>query len=153
MELPQVIALHVSPHDRILDVGCGNRDRTKGLPNEVVSVDAWENVRPDMLLDLSKELFPFTDRSFDVVLMIDFIEHLEKERGKVVLQDAKRVGKKIILFTPLWWTDNSDNVKNPSLWCFNNPYDYHKSLWTVSDFEGWQRIPFESYFLGVWSTP
>jgi len=65
------------------------------------------------------------------------------------------------LLTPLWWSDNAENVNNSALWCYGNKYDYHKSLWTLDDFVGWERqhstimtentrIP-DKYYLGCWT--
>ena len=98
-----------------------------------------------------------TPYSFDVLLMIDFIEHLEKERGIIILEQAKQVARKVVLLlTPLWWQDNAVNVNNPDLWCYGNKYDYHKSLWTLEDFAGWDRITgiknLDNYFVGAYNT-
>jgi predicted SAM-dependent methyltransferase len=135
----------VAPGDRVLDLGCGDKGRTKFLArnNEVISVDAWEKAKPDVLLDLEKESIPFPENSFDVVLMIDFIEHMSKTEGMRVISEAIKVcRKKVILFTPSFWTDNMENVNNPELWCYQNQYDSHKSLWALEDFAGWQPIPY-----------
>lgn len=144
---------NISDTDTILDIGCGNKDKTSMFKKEnVTSLDAWDRVSPDICLDLSKEKLPYKDNSFDVILMIDFIEHIEKNRGIELIEECKKiVRKKIILFTPLIWSDNSINVNNPDLWCFGNIFDYHKSLWSAEDFVGWGRIPFEGYFYGFWN--
>lgn len=140
------------PNDSVLDIGCGDKHRTAYLTdNKVVSLDAWEKVNPDILLDLEVSSLPFKENSFDVILMIDFIEHLSKISGKRILEEAYKIcRKKIILLTPLWWSDNSENVNNPALWCYKNQFDYHKSLWTVEDFSSWTSIPCGQYYLGIW---
>lgn len=153
--LKQILRDNISDTDKILDIGCGNKDKTTLFKKEnVVSLDAWEKVNPDVCIDVSKSSLPFENDSFDVIMMIDFIEHIEKKRGIELIEECKKIAKKkIILLTPLFWTDNAVNVNNPNLWCFGNEFDYHKSLWDVNDFIGWQRIPFEGYFYGIWSKP
>jgi cyclopropane fatty-acyl-phospholipid synthase-like methyltransferase len=148
----QFILENVQPDDTVLDIGCGVKFRTSCLiNNKIVSLDAWDKVNPDILLDLEINSLPFEENSFDIILMIDFIEHLSKDSGKKLLTETYKIcKKKIILLTPLWWSDNSENVNNPELWCYKNNYDLHKSLWTVEDFKEWESIPQGQYYLGVW---
>jgi len=146
---------NVEPAESVLDLGCGDKQRTKMLTrgNKVVSVDAWEKTQPDLVLDLETGVLPFGDASFDVVLMIDFVEHLNKESGQQIIAEAQRVcKKKIILFTPAYWTENRENIENPELWSYQNEYDLHKSFWTVNDFAGWKEVqyPDQRFFLRVW---
>ena len=147
----------VRPHHTVLDVGCGDKRFSKDLKcSKVVTLDAWEKVNPDVLIDLEKKDIPFPENSFDVVLMIDFVEHLDKERGKTIVQQAQNIAKEcVIAFTPLFWSRNTENVNNPNLWCYGNVYDLHKSLWSVDDFEGWDQPLVKAerlnkYFIGMW---
>lgn len=152
-----LIKIYVNKNIELLDIGCGNKQRSSNLVcKKVVTLDAWDKVDPDVLVDLEVEDLPFPPNSFDVVLMIDFIEHLEKKRGEIILDQAKKVSRNnIILLTPLWWQDNSVNVNNPKLWSYHNKYDYHKSLWTLEDFTGWSRVNgikgLQRYFVGVYN--
>jgi len=147
---------HISPITKVLDIGCGNK-KYSNLSNNTTTLDAWEKVQPDILLDVAENPLPFEDKSFSVILLIDVIEHMEKEAGERLLEECKRVASKIFLYTPLWWDDNAENVENPDLWCYGNPYDYHKSLWAKEDFKGWnliQIIPVEgkekTAYFGYW---
>ena len=146
---------NVAPGESVLDLGCGDKQRTKILTqdNKVVSVDVWDKAQPDIVLDLEIAPLPFEDNSFDVVLMIDFIEHLDKEAGQKIMEEAKRVcKKKVILFTPAFWTDNKENIENPELWSYQNKYDLHKSFWSVEDFPGWKAHQYQDqrFLLRVW---
>jgi SAM-dependent methyltransferase len=147
----------VCEDDEVLDIGCGNKQRSSDLLcKKVVTLDAWYKVNPDILLDLEASDLPFPPKSFDVILMIDFIEHLERDRGHTILEQAKQIARKsIILLTPLWWTTNKRNVNNPKLWSYHNNYDYHKSLWAVEDFVGWDRVSgikgLQRYFVGIYN--
>lgn len=156
MNINDLIKTYVGKSDEVLDIGCGDKRRSSDLMcKRVVTLDAWEKTQPDILLDLETSDIPFQEQSFDIVLLIDFIEHLEKNRGYVILDQAKQIARKVvILLTPLWWQDNAINVNNPDLWCYHNKYDYHKSLWELSDFVGWRRITdlvgLNNYFVGVY---
>lgn len=151
------IVSNVKKTHSVLDVGCGDKRFSKNLDcSKVTTLDAWEKVKPDFIIDLEKRDFPFEENSFDVVLMIDFIEHIEKSRGFALLEQAKNITKEfIIIFTPLFWSDNQHNVSNPNLWCYGNKYDLHKSLWSENDFIGWERPlgcneRLNKYFIGLW---
>lgn len=151
----------IKPETVFLDLGCGDKGKSswaKAQGTTVITVDAWENVNPDFCVDVTKDPLPFEDNCFDIVLMYDFIEHVTKEEGYKVIEEAQRVcGGEIILVTPIFWTDNLHNVNNPNLWCYGNHFDEHKSLWLPEDFEalpGWERIlgshDDTKYYLGVW---
>jgi len=146
----------VAPGDSVLDIGCGDKGRTRCLNrnNKVVSIDAWDKAKPDMIVDLEKEPLPFKEGEFDIVLMLDFVEHLSKESGKRIMEEAVKVSKKrVVVFTPNFWTDNKENVNNPDLWCYQNEFDCHKSLWKPEDFTGWETLPYpdDRFFLKSWS--
>lgn len=153
-KLLDFINQNVSKTDNVLDVGCGDKQYSKDLAH-AITIDAWPKVQPDYVIDLNDKLFPFADWEFDVVLMIDFIEHLSKSRGQLVLKDAKRIcSGKIILVTPLIWDDNSKNTDKPGHWCFGNPFNYHSSIWSAKDFIGWERIRSvmnNTYYMGIWT--
>jgi SAM-dependent methyltransferase len=110
---------------RILDVGCGF-----GRWGVLLTTNYWEThraergVRPSIMgcdgytpnVELAKQsgfyadvlhtLFPplpFSDNSFDTVLLIDVIEHLEEKNGTNLIEEAKRVAsRRVVLSTPNW---------------------------------------------------
>ena len=91
------------------------------------------------------------------IILIDVIEHLEKDAGKDLIEHCKLIAtKNIFLFTPLFWTTNEKNVKDPNCWAYGNKYDYHKSLWNVAeDFPGWITMNIigsakQPQWLGYW---
>jgi len=141
MSLMTDIQAHIEKDATVLDLGCGVKNHSI-YSDHTTTVDAWDKLSPDILMDLEKEELPFDDNSFDYITMIDFIEHLDKEAGKLLLDKCKKiVRKKLILFTPLFWDDNSRNVNNRSCWAYGNKYDYHKSLWDLeNDFKDWITI-------------
>lgn len=48
-----------------------------------------------------------SDKSFDIVAIIDGLEHLPKKKGHIVLKECKRVAKrKVLVFTPQGYVEN-----------------------------------------------
>jgi len=84
----------------VLDVGAGN-----GLIAEIIAQEKSANVTLVDVLDwnLSKlplllydgTRFPFENKQFDVVLLVDVLHHAEDE--STLLKEAIRVGKKVVL--------------------------------------------------------
>ena len=97
----------IEPGSTILDLGCGPKLYSSPFIqrcSKIVTVDAWENVQPDIVADLENtSVFDITKgEKFDYVLMIDFIEHLDKNIGLKLIENVKRIcNKEIILLTPL----------------------------------------------------
>jgi len=63
--------------------------------------------------------------SYDLVLLIDVIEHFERDEGESLVREALRVGKAALISTPKRFFPQTD--------VFGNPYEIHRSFWTVSD--------------------
>jgi len=146
----------------LLDLGCGPKlysDPFKDKCKKIVTIDAWESVNPDFVADLETvDLHSLLGgEKFDYVLMIDFIEHLDKDAGVRLIESVKALtNKKIILLTPLEeiWDDNHKNVNDPRLWCYGNTFDIHKSMWHRVDFADWETLNLpglHQYFVGVFS--
>lgn len=95
----------------VLDVGCGLSLKSQFIQADIrVGVDLWRpyleridatvpyvTVNADaMRLD---ELF--LPRSFDLVLMLDIVEHLEKPDALILMEKAERIARKaVIIETP-----------------------------------------------------
>jgi len=121
--------------DSVLDLGCGPDSPIKycGVKYSV-GVDAFRPYIEEskkkkihnkyILGDITK--VDFEPKSFDAVIMIDVLEHLEKEQGRKLLEKAEKwARKKIIINTP------NGFIKQPSL--DKNLYQEHKSGWSVSN--------------------
>ena len=141
----------------ILDIGCGDKKYAQMFcEKNYITVDAWPATKPHHLLDLEKIDLYFQDNYLDHVLMLDFVEHVEKERAKQLIEQAKKICiKNVIIFTPNFWTTNEQNIKRPELPVYyNNTYNLHKSLWIKEDFslnEGWIHEEFKDYIFVVWN--
>lgn len=152
----------IEPNSTLLDIGCGPKLYSTpfmSICKSVLTIDAWESVNPDIVADVEKiSLFNIVNsKKFDYILLIDFIEHLEKEAGLRLINECKQlVNKKIFLLTPLEsiWTDNKHHVEDENLWCYGNHYDLHKSVWSHNDFSDWSEIKLKAlknFYFGYYS--
>jgi SAM-dependent methyltransferase len=94
--------------DSVLDVGCGDGRITNKLVcsyTYVVGLDvssaALQHVRAEAVLG-SAENLPFEDRSFDLVLTAEVLEHLPDSVYKRARKEIQRVAKKWILVSVPW---------------------------------------------------
>lgn len=73
------------------------------------------------------------DNSYDVISFLDGLEHLDKEIGRQVLEECKRVAKKrVILFFPSGDTEDGYLAQHPhNAWNVEGADEYqtHKSGW------------------------
>jgi hypothetical protein len=71
---------------------------------------------------------PYPDKSFDIVICTEALEHLSRETALIVLLDTQRVAKeKIFISTPAFWMAHFE--------VDGNPFQLHKSKWKFKDFE------------------
>ena len=98
---------------RLLDIGCGRGDFTKGFKNLGLEVAGIDREKGDSAMlqeidvriseDMEKNPFPFDDASFDVVFSKSVIEHLWKPDK--FMQETRRVlkpGGRIVAMVPDW---------------------------------------------------
>jgi len=122
----------------LLDVGCGSSSPIRRFSKRIycVGVDAFgpsiekskrqkihdEYYKLDVL-EIGKK---FGENSFDCVLASDLIEHFTKKEGVELLEAMEKIAnKKVIVFTP--------NGFLPQEEYDNNPWQVHKSGWTVKE--------------------
>ena len=122
----------------LLDVGCGSDSPVQALPKDIytVGIDSFEpsiNKSKDKgihklyvldnVLNVNQHFGP---RSFEIVLALDLIEHLEKEDATKLISKLEKIAtSQVVLFTP--------NGFLPQGEFNNNVYQIHKSGFTVSD--------------------
>ena len=76
----------------------------------------------------AREVIP-TLSDFDMVIIGDVIEHFTKEEGQELLAMLRKKVKYILLSSPTVFFEQE---------LFDNPYELHKSLWTVEDFKDYE---------------
>jgi len=127
----------------VLDLGCGRgiwgylmRSERMGDNAYLIGIDLYKPYLQfckkyqvyDNILIADVRFLPFKDKSVDVVLAIEIIEHLEKDEGYKFIDNIERICKeKIIISTPNGWREQN---------AINEPQSQrHKSSWTVKYFK------------------
>lgn len=72
------------------------------------------------------DILPELSINYDLILLIDVIEHFNHEDGVRLLEECKRHGKNIIVSTPKDIGIQED--------IFSNPFEIHKFQWTKKHF-------------------
>ena len=122
----------------LLDVGCGNGRVMKFINKHKrffsVGVDIFELAIREaqrqeshdgyVLCDVQQ--LPFQRKSFDIVLCMEVLEHLERNEGVVLLQTLEEIARmQIIITTPVGLYKQD---------AFNgNLYQQHKSIWSPNE--------------------
>jgi len=135
---PTILALAAeAPHERILDVGPGHgkyavlcREYLSGV-RVVDAVEAWapyvkdfglECLYDDVVIGDVMDLPPAFFLDYDLVLMVDVLEHLDHADGERFLQS---VGPRVIVSTPANFFQNPEYEEVPP--------EKHRSLWTLDE--------------------
>lgn len=118
--LGELIQKEITMNDTVLDLGCGIMSATDEIKaKSILGVDIW-----DKYLNHIKDKFQtvklsmgetdrFMDKSYDVVLCLDVLEHLPLFTALKVLDECKRIArKKVIIYTPSIHKDNSPAEKD-----------------------------------------
>jgi ubiquinone/menaquinone biosynthesis C-methylase UbiE len=122
--------------ESFLDLGCGRDSPVRYFSKEFKStgVDAFEPYIEesrrkgihDEYLVMDLRCLSFKPKSFDAVLALDVLEHMEKKEGERFLKDIERIAKKkVVVFT------TNGFVKQEEV--DGNRYQVHKTGWTVSE--------------------
>ncbi len=123
--------------DTVLDIGCGTDSMMQNLAwkHRVIGLDRY---LPSLLANRARGRYsgwlqgdllalPIADRSVDAVVALDVIEHLEKDEGLALLKKLETVARqRVVLLTPNGFVPQPAN---------DNPWQLHKSGWTVGDFD------------------
>jgi len=122
----------------ILDAGCGRGDAMAFLNKhgkfEAVGIDIFKPYLKeaknkgrfwDLILGDLRYL-PFKDKSFDAVICMEVLEHLEKADGYKLLDQLERVARRQVLLT----TPIGRHESHPF---DENPYQEHKYIWKVEE--------------------
>jgi hypothetical protein len=83
----------------------------------------YDDIRIGSVLDVAGEL-----GGYDVVVMGDVIEHLEKTEGLSLLRTLLGRNRNVLLTTPFHYFEQEIE---------GNPYQRHLSHWTIDDFQPW----------------
>lgn len=115
--LGELIQTEITEKDTVLDLGCGimiGYDELKY--KSILGVDIWakylDNIKHKkntVMLGMT-DTHRFMDDSYDVVICLDVVEHLDYDLALKVLDECKRIcRKKAIVFTPIEFKPNHQN--------------------------------------------
>lgn len=149
--LGTIIQKQISKTDTVLDLGCGIMQATTNIPEmtsgrksifkkessrslickSILGCDSWDkylnvtkNFYPVIRLQMS-ELIKFVNESYDIVICLDVLEHLELKDALIAIDHMKRIArKKVIVYTPSKFITNEEHIDNA--WGLgNNPNQAH----------------------------
>lgn len=118
-----------------LDIGCGSDSPLRHIKiPRTIGVDIFE---PAVISSRKKKIhneyiiadannLEFEPRSFDAVILCDALEHLDKEKGQKLLDNAERwANKKVLISCP------NGYLPQPAL--YGNHYQIHRSGWSIEE--------------------
>lgn len=115
-EYPDKLVCHlqekfkIKTDSKILVLGCGRGDEVRAFTNIDMNVSCLDKVKSEQhkglkikYLDISKQKFPYTDNTFDVVFSKSLIEHIP-DPGNMVKETYRvlKQGGRCIVMTPDW---------------------------------------------------
>jgi hypothetical protein len=126
----------------ILDVACGLSLKSKFIPAQIrVGVDIYEKYFdhieaqvPYVVLkyDVRKLRDIFVPKSFDLVIALDIVEHLEKEESLEMMRQCEEIARKaVIIETPKGYIPQNLDILGHG----GHEYQTHRSGWEQKEFE------------------
>jgi SAM-dependent methyltransferase len=149
----------LGPHSQILDAGCGtggNLDLLSSFGSHVTGLemehDAAEIARSKsgkaVYIGSLPDQLPFSDESFDLIVLLDVLEHIEDDRGALASLTAKlKPGGFLIITVPAF----------SFLWGSHDESHHHKRRYRLNELVGKMqqcnlRPKYASYF-NTWLFP
>lgn len=133
----------------VLDVVCGLSLKSKFIPAQIrVGVDIYdkyfEHIESDVpyvliKYDVRKLNEIFLPKSFDLVIALDIIEHLEKEESLSMIAECEKIAKRaVILETPNGYIPQNLDI----LGYEGHTYQTHRCGWQAQELEhlGYQVV-------------
>lgn len=88
----------------------------------------------DMYIGDAIDILSKLKTNYDLILLIDVLEHFEKDRGATLLKECARIGRNILVATP-------HNI-GTQMDAFGNPFEIHKFQWKKKDFSLFRNVCF-----------
>jgi len=80
----------------------------------------------------ASEIVSLLGNKYDLALMIDVIEHFDKDVGLQLIKDCLNISNNVIVSTPLSVTDQKS--------AFNNQHETHRSSFVAGDFPNCKTV-------------
>mgnify|MGYP003526586461 CR=1 len=126
----------------ILDVACGLSFKSKYIPAQVrVGVDIYDEYFKHIEIDVPYAVVKydvrklkdiFIPKSFDLVIALDIIEHLEKEESLELIRQCEEIAKLgVVLETPKGYIPQNLDIQGHG----GHEWQTHRSGWEPKDLE------------------
>jgi len=170
-ELHTCLLVVLSDCNSVLELGCGVGDKLAATPCSLrVGVDIFEPYLDMATLKWGKQLHELhvaeavtyldaETRNFDAIMLIDFIEHLDRNKAKNLLVRCRKLARrKIIIFCPLGECPQDNDTYDLG----GEEWQTHRSTWGVKSLgrEGFDVAIWPGYrndegktAFAVWSRP
>ena len=139
----------VKPSSSVMDIGCGVRPQTiVNSPNVLVCVEAHDEYVAELRRRFAGTttliiqgrvpdcLHTLPDRCIDTIMMLDFIEHLEREAGLETLRECERLARRqVVVFTPLGFMPQDESGQTDGWGLHGTYWQTHRSGWAPDDFD------------------
>ena len=79
----------------------------------------------DIFVGDALEILPGLQRSYDLIILVDVLEHFTRDDGMKILSECGKKGRNIIISVPTLWYDQ--------VALFENEYEIHRSHWHKED--------------------
>lgn len=127
----------------VLDVACGLSLKSKYIEASMrLGVDIHEEYFKHMEVDVPYAVIKydvrnlneiFLDDSFDVVIALDIIEHLEKEESLSMIKECERIARKaVVLETPEGFIPQNIDIQGHG----GDQWQTHRSGWEADELKG-----------------
>ena len=93
-----------------------------------------ETIYDNIYIGNALDVVPSLDYMYDLVLVIDVIEHFSLEDGQKLLQQCSRIGRGCLISTPVDASPQED--------AFGNSFERHLSQWTREHFDPFSNKAF-----------
>jgi hypothetical protein len=143
-------AAALQPADTVLDIGCGIRPQTVVAPRAHVCCEPFAQyvdvirTRRDLIVvqaSWAEAVDAFPPESFDTVLLVDVIEHLDRQTGENLLPRTLALARnQVAVFTPIGDMPQLHPDGKDAWGLDGGMWQEHRSGWTPSDFGGWDII-------------
>lgn len=139
----------------VLDIGAGIRPMNWYKPESHICIEPFEvygkllkKAGYEIIQSTALDYLQYTRPQVEAIYLLDVIEHMEKEDGvKVVALALKRAKKQVIIFTPMGFMPQDEDV-----WGLEGHFwQTHRSGWMPEEFPGWQTQLFGRGFYAVFT--
>lgn len=79
----------------------------------------------------AKEILPTLDSDYDLILLVDVLEHFTREDGEVILRLCQERSRNVLISVPNWLSDQDAH--------FDNVYETHRFLWEKGHFSAFRQ--------------